>query len=168
MELMRLDQVFRLAARTVDDLVEDMLQALEIGDDEPGIDAEIGGLDAGNHPALELPVLGAVAEFAVAANLVEFGMGIAVDQSAGDVALDHPGQHRVAREAEDVTDPVALAPVHGLGPAIVAVAADDDLDRRPAGAQGAHDMAQHQRDLGPAAVLPGRRTTATGLPVVAS
>jgi hypothetical protein len=50
----------------------------------------------------------------------------------------------------------------------VAVAAHQDLHARPAGADGLDDMAQDQGDLGPPGVLPGRRITATGLPVAAS
>jgi hypothetical protein len=37
----------------------------------------------------------------------------------------------------------------------MAVAAHDDLDRRPAGADAANDMAQHQRHLGPVRGLAG-------------
>jgi hypothetical protein len=58
-------------------------------------------------------------------------------------------QHRVAREAEDIADAVALAPFHRLGPGVVAIATHDNLDRRPARADLADDMAQHQRHLGP-------------------
>ena len=59
----------------------------------------------------------------------------------------------------------------------MAVAAHDNLDRRPAGTDAADDMAQHQRHLSPVRRLAGaqslpsgltRGMTATGLPVVAS
>jgi hypothetical protein len=54
-----------------------------------------------------------------------------------------------------VADVLTLAPRHGLGPAVMAVAAHDDLNRRPAGANAANDMAQHQRHLDPVRRLAG-------------
>jgi hypothetical protein len=50
----------------------------------------------------------------------------------------------------------------------MAVAAHDDVDRRPAGADAANDMAQYSTTSAPSGVLPGRRITATGLPLLAS
>ena len=72
---------------------------------------------------------------------------------------------RVGGEAEDVADPVALAASHGVGPGVVAVAAHQDLDPRPAGAHALDDVAHAQGDQGAARRLPGRKMTATGLPV---
>ena len=46
----------------------------------------------------------------------------------------------VAGQAEDVADPVALAPAHRFRPAIVAVAAHQDVDPWPARADGANDV----------------------------
>ena len=57
-------------------------------------------------------------------------------------------QDLVSSEAEDVADAVALQPGHGFVPSIVAVAADQDVDGWPMAADGAHDVAQHQRHLG--------------------
>ena len=45
----------------------------------------------------------------------------------------------------------------------MAVAAQDDLDRRPASADAADDMAQHQRDLGPVRRLAGAQDDSDGL-----
>ena len=45
----------------------------------------------------------------------------------------------------------------------MAVAADDDLDRRPAGADAANDMAQHQRHLCPVRRLAGAQDDSDGL-----
>ena len=61
----------------------------------------------------------------------------------------------VAGQAEHVADPVALAPGHRLGPAVVAVAADQDVDLGPAGADAADHVAQHERHLGPVRGLAG-------------
>src|SRR5712691_12084772 len=57
-------------------------------------------------------------------------------------------QHRVTGKAEDVADALALAPRHRLGPGVMAVAAHQDIDRRPAGMDMADDMAQYQGYLG--------------------
>ena len=103
--------------------------------------------DTGDSPALDFPARGAVAKRTMAPYLFQFGMGIAIHEGASDVALDHAVQHRIAGQPEDVADAVALAPCHPLGAAIVVVAADDDLDRRPPGAQGPHDVAEHQGDF---------------------
>jgi hypothetical protein len=51
-------------------------------------------------------------------------------------------------KAEDVADPVALAPGHGFMPGIVAVAAHQDLHPGPAGADRLADVAQDESDLG--------------------
>ena len=64
-------------------------------------------------------------------------------------------QHLVAAEAEDVADPVALQPAHGLGPGIVAVAADQDVDGGPTAANGPDDMAQDEGHLGTVRRLAG-------------
>src|SRR3954464_15046855 len=56
-------------------------------------------------------------------------------------------QHLVAGQAKDVADTLALAPHHRLGTSVMTVAAHHDIDRRPAGADAADDMAQHQRHL---------------------
>lgn len=147
-ELMGLDQVFGLSAGAIDLFVEHMLQSLEIGDDEAGIDAERRGLDTGDDPAFGLPTLGAIAKFTEAPDFFLVRMGVPVQDGAGHVALNHAGQHRIAGQSEDVADRGALTPRHGLGPAIVAVAAHDDLDLRPPGTQSAHHMAYHQGNFG--------------------
>jgi hypothetical protein len=78
-------------------------------------------------------------------------LGLALDAAHGGILgeLGNAGQQElVAGEAEDVADAVALAPAHGFMPGVVAVAADEDLDPRPADANRFHDMPQDQGDLG--------------------
>src|ERR1700680_248852 len=70
------------------------------------------------------------------------------DGILGEIA-DPVQQHCVAGEAKDVAGALALAPRHRLGPAVVAVAAHQNLDRRPAGADAADHVTQHQGYLGP-------------------
>ena len=101
-----------------------------------------------------VPGLGGVGELAVAADLRGPALDPPQRRLLGEVR-DAPEQHRVAGQAEDVADAVALAPAHGLGPAVVAVAAHQDVDRRPAGADAADHVAQHQRHLGAVRRLAG-------------
>ncbi len=169
--------VLGLSPGTINFLVERLGQARQIGDDEAAVGALGTGLDAGDDAALDLvPAFGGVAEIAVAPNL--FSLACEATQSGvfGERA-DLAQQHRIAGEPEDVADTLALAPRHRLGPAVMAVAAHDDLDCRPASADAADDMTQHQRHLGPVRRLAGaqslpsgltREMIATGLPVVAS
>ena len=77
-------------------------------------------------------------------------------------------QHCVAGEAKDVADALALAPRHRLGPAVVAVAAHQNLDRRPAGADAADHVTQHQGYLGPVRRLARTQDDRHRLAVVAS
>src|SRR5687768_1599838 len=95
---------------------------------------------------LNLPAPGGVAELAVAAHLVSLAQGAGDSRVLGQIG-NLGREDLVAGEAEDVADTVALAPRHGLGPAIVAVAAHQDLHSWPAGAEGFHDMPQDQGDL---------------------
>jgi hypothetical protein len=125
------------------------------------------GLDARDHPPLGRPGFGGIGERAEATHVV----GLALDAAHVGI-LGESGnsgqQDRVAGEPEDVADAVALAPGHGFVPGVVAVAAHQDLDPGPAGANRFHDMPQDQGDLGAGRRLAGLRITATGLPVVAS
>ena len=56
--------------------------------------------------------------------------------------LDLPRQGLRARQAEHVFEAVVLAPGHGLRPAIMTVASDQDAGLRPAGADAADEAAQ--------------------------
>src|SRR5260370_36371216 len=89
------------------------------------------GLEVGNDAALEVPALGGIAELAVAADLVSLTTDPADGGILGEMA-DPAQQHRVAGEAEDVADALALAPRHRLGPGAMAVAPHHDVDRPPA------------------------------------
>src|SRR5205814_4117797 len=98
--------------------------------------------------ALDVPAFSGVADVAVAADLFTFARNATEGGVLGEWA-DLAQQHRIAGEAEDVTDALALAPRHRLGPSVMAVAAHQNLDRRPAGADATDDMAQYQDHLGP-------------------
>src|SRR5439155_9055940 len=107
---------------------------------------------------------GGIAQFAVAADLA----GLAVDPAERGIlgeTADPAQQHRIAGEAEDVADALALAPRHSLGAGVMAVAAHHDVDRRPAGADMANDVAQDQGHLGTVRRLAGaQRASVTGTP----
>jgi hypothetical protein len=109
-------------------------------DDEAAVGTLGPRLDARDDAALDIPAFGCVTEIAVAADLLRF----ARDAAQGGVLGKRTNlaqQHWIAGKAEDVADAVALAPSHRLWPAVMAVAAHHDLDRRPAGADAADDMA---------------------------
>ena len=88
-----------------------------------------------------------------------------VDADVVGDCLDLGSERLRAGEAEDVIDAVRLAPVHDLGPAIVAVAADGDAGCRPMAADRPDETADGPRTSTPEGVLPGRRIIATGRPV---
>ena len=88
-----------------------------------------------------VPGLGRVAGFGEAAQA-----GLLVERAAGaDVVggfIDQPVEHGVAGQAKDEVDAVLLAPVHRLGAAVMAVAADGDAGRGPVPADAADETAQ--------------------------
>ena len=121
---------------------------MEIGDDEAAVDTLGSGLDAGDDAALDYPTLGGVVEFTVATDLFRPAVEAADGGILGEIA-DLAQQHAVAGEAEDVADALALAPCHRLGPAVMAVAAHQNLDRRPAGTDAAMTATLPPRRSGP-------------------
>lgn len=149
MPLVRLDQVFHLAARAVDFLVERLRRTFQVGDDKPAVGPLGRSLDAGDDGTLDLPGLGGIREGRETADFVIAAVEARQRGVVGQIG-DAGAQHRVGGQAEDVGDAVALQPVHGLMAGVVAVAAYHDVDARPAGPDGAHHMAQHQRHLGAA------------------
>src|SRR3954469_9267697 len=70
-------------------------------------------------------------------------------------ALDMPAQGRGRRNAEDEVDPVGATPVEDLRAARVAVGAQQDLRRRPVGADGPEQPAQESTDFGALRALGG-------------
>jgi hypothetical protein len=120
------------------------------------------GLDTSDDAALDGPAFGGVAELAIAADLFPVTVKAAEGSVLGERA-DLAQQYRVAGQPEDVADAVALAPCHGFGPAVMAVAAHHDLDLGPAGADATDDMAQDQRHLGPVWRLAGAQDDRDGL-----
>ncbi len=96
--------------------------------------------------ALPLPRLRPVSGLGEAAQA-----GLLLQRPAGaDVVggfVDQPVEDPVAGQAEEIIDAVRLAPVHRLGAAVVAVAADGDVGRGPAAADLADQPAQMAADL---------------------
>lgn len=119
--------------------------------------------DPDDDPALDLPGAGGVAELAEAPNLVRLAGKPAHRRVFGPIS-DAPKQDGVAAQAEDVADAISFAPAHGLLAAVMAVAAHQDIDARPAGAEGVYDVAQHQRHLGAIRRLAGARDDGDRLP----
>ena len=162
MQLVRLDQVLGLPACAID-LVVSVLG-------RPGrlvtmkrLSAPLGaGLDAGDDAALDVPAFGGIAELAIAADLLRLA-GEATQSGVVGERTDLAQQHRVAGQPEDEADAPALAPRHRVGAAVMAVAAHDDLDCRPADANTADDVAQDQSHLGPVRRLAGAQDDGDGL-----
>jgi hypothetical protein len=101
-----------------------------------------------------VPSLCGVSELAEVPKLVDLALDPLQRRRFGEDR--HVGeQDLVAGQAEEVGDAVALAPAHRLRPAVVTVAADQDVDLWPAPANGGHDMAQYQHHLGPVRGLAG-------------
>ena len=167
-QLVRLDQVLGLAALAVDALVEPARRAGEVGDDEAAVAALGRGLDAGDDLTLDLPALGGVAELAEAADLV----GLALRPGrARRPRRDRrpwpagPGCRRGRRRSRRGCARTRSWPRAGRsgcrrGPGC-----------RPAASGRGWPCTTWRRTSAtsaPPGVLPGRRITATGLPVVAS
>ena len=83
-----------------------------------------------------------VIDLAVATHLFGAGFEAPNRDILGEID-DLAQQHAVAGEAEDVADAVALADRDRLDASIMTVAADQDLDARPAGGDLPDDVAQH-------------------------
>jgi len=143
-----------LAPGAVDLLVQPAWRARQVGDGEPAVRTPLGGLDAGDHPPLDRPALGGVAVLGVAADLGGPVPDPLQRHGLGE-ACHAPEQDLVAGKTEEVGDPVALTPAHRLVASVVAVAADQDVDLRPASADGGHDVAQDEHHLGPVRGLAG-------------
>src|SRR6266852_9206944 len=115
--------------------------SLEAGDDEADVEALGGSLDPGTGTAIGVPGFCPVAclgEAAQARLLVERAAG--ADVVGG--FIDQPVEHGVAGQAEDEVEPILDAPLHDLGAAVMAVAADGDPGCRPVPADAADKTAQ--------------------------
>ena len=140
-----LDQVLGGPARAEHLLVERLAAALEVGDDEARVGAQVRRLDTGDELARAAPLAGLVGQLMEAAHrrlhpraallaLLAPGRGdleeLGVDGEAEDVVAAHGFQQRQ----------------RGLA-AIVAVAAHQDLDVGPVLADAADDVTQDLRHL---------------------
>lgn len=129
--LVQLDQVLGLAAGAVEVGIEPFGRAgRDVGDDVADVETEPRRFDAGRDAALPCPGFGGVGGLGEAAHGV-LVLDRALDADVVGDFLDLGSERLRAGEAEDVIDAVRLAPVHDLGPAIVAVAADGDAGCRP-------------------------------------
>ena len=162
--LVQLDQVLGLAANAIYSFVEMAGVSAERGDDVAGVEAARGGLQPGDDPAFAALGPGGVGEGGEAPHPVRAGFGAAHPEVVGDIVYE-AAQRAIARQAEDVVDAVVLAPRHGLRAAAVAVAPEGKPGARPVPADAADQVLEEVRTSAPDGVLPGRRSTATGLPL---
>ena len=152
--LVLLDEVLGLAARAVDPLVEAAGLAGERGDDVARIEAAGRRLQPSHDAALPPPRAGGAIEAGEATHPVRAGLGAAQLEIVADLVCKAV-QRGVAGQAEDVVDAVRLAPGHGLGPAVVAVAPESQPGARPVPADAAHQVLEEGADLDPGRRLAG-------------
>jgi hypothetical protein len=127
------------------------MAASEAGHHEADVEAHAAGLDAGDHPALLAPGLGAIAGFGIAAQHRHLGLGTANTHIIGRLLNGGP-QDGVGRQAEDVVDALGLAERHHLRTAVVAVAAQGYAGPRPVAA----DLPQQTPQMPPDFLAGGR------------
>ena len=128
------DQVLGLTAGAVEVGVEPFGRAGgDVRDHVADVEAEPRGLDAGSDAALLSPGLGRVRGLGKAAHRILVVDGPRHPDRVGGV-LDLGGERLGAGQAEDVGDPIILAPVHRLRPAVMAVTPDGDRGVRPVAA----------------------------------
>src|SRR5919206_2810516 len=124
--------IFRLAALAIEILVHRSPAAMaQVGDDEARIGALRPALDARDDAAHPAPGAGAVVELLEAPHLAAARGGGEAGGGARFQAGDVSPQRAGGRQAENVIDPLGLAPVEHLGTGIMPIGAHQDLDPRP-------------------------------------
>src|SRR4029077_3239051 len=122
--LMQLDQVFGLAARAIQAVVDPIRRAdIEAGDDEADVEAELRRLNTGDGASFVIPGLCLVARLGIAAQNSQVLDGASRADVVGDL-VDFSGERLGTGQTEDVVDAVVLAPTHRLRPSIVPVATE--------------------------------------------
>src|SRR4029453_4148747 len=104
------------------------------GDDVADVEPERRGFEPGDDTARAAPALGGVAGLGPGTVLVGPALGPAGAQIVGDGAGPSM-EDLVAGQPKHVVDAVGLAPFHGLGSPVVAVAAPADAHVRPGPAE---------------------------------
>src|SRR5947207_11055169 len=140
---------------------------LDAGHDEADIEALGGGLDPSAGAAVGVPGFRLIARLGEATQA-----GLLVERAAGANVvgglIDQPVEHGVAGQTEDEVDRVLVAPLHDLGAAVMAVAADRDPGLRPVPPEATDQAAQVTADVAARGRLAGRSSTATGRVVAVS
>src|SRR3954453_17044484 len=123
----KLDQVLGLTAGAVEAVIDPLGAAMgEAGHHVANVQALCRRLDPGCDPALGGPGFGAIPGLGVAAQQRGACSGPAPPHVIRG-GLDQATQPVIAGQAEDEIDAAGLAPLHHLGPPIMAVAADGDV-----------------------------------------
>lgn len=126
MGLPALDVVFGLAARAVELLVKVFAAtAHQIGHDVAGVATHGANLDPGDHAALLRPRAGPVGEGLEPAQFRAFAR--IASRRGGLQGLHMLAQPRIFRQAEHVTQTMAVAQVQNLRCAVVAVSPQQDV-----------------------------------------
>ena len=155
LRLMQLDQVFGLAARAIQTVVDPLGRAeIEVGDDEADVEAEPSGLNTGDGSPFVIPGLGLVACLGIAAQNSQVLDGASRANVIGDL-VDFSGERLGTRQTEDIIDTIVLAPTHRLGPSIVPVATERNSRLVPSRADMPYEAAQMGTHLDAARRLAG-------------
>jgi hypothetical protein len=140
--LMQLDQVFGLAARTIQTVVDPHGRAdIEARDDEADVEAEPRRLNTGDGSRFAIPGLGLVARLGIAAQNRQVLDGASRADVAGDF-VDFSGERLGIGQTEDVVDAIVLVPTHRLRPSIVPVATEHNSRLVPSCADVTYQAAQ--------------------------
>jgi hypothetical protein len=155
LRLMQLDQIFGLAARAIQAVVDPLGRAgIEAGDDEADVEAEHRRLNTGDGAPFAIPGLRPVARLVIAAQNSQVLDGASGADVVGDL-VDFSGERLGAGQTEDVVDAVVLAPRHRLRPSIVPVAAERNSRLAPPRPDMPYQAAQMGAHLEPARRLAG-------------
>src|SRR5471030_2915781 len=146
LRLVQLDQIFGLAARAIQAVVDPFGRAdIKAGDDEADVDAEHRRLNTGDGAPFAIPGLGLVAGLGIAAQNSQVLDGASRADVVGDL-VDFSGERLGARQTEDVVDTVVLAPRHRLRPSIVRVATERNSRLLPSRADVPYQAAKMSTD----------------------
>src|SRR6188472_370422 len=155
LRLMQLDQIFGLAARAIQAVVDPLGRAdIEAGDDEADVEAEHRRLNTGDGTPFAIPGLCLVARLGIAAQNRQVLDGASRTNIVGNL-VDFSGERLGTGQTEDVVDAVVLAPRHRLRPSIVPVATERNSRLVPSRADVPYQATQMGTHLDAARRLAG-------------
>src|SRR3984893_13626567 len=116
--------------------------ALQVGDNKAGIGSLGAGLDPRDDALDPAPAAGGIVELRKAPHLAARRCRSEAFGSGFLQRLDMAAQRRIGSQPQQPIDPAFSAPVEDFRAAVVRIGAQQDLDPRPEGADGANETAQ--------------------------